>query len=59
MINSVIYSLLYGPIAVALGCCLLFTIQAARANKEAVVGVLREDRRRLDRRQPLPPVVRR
>jgi hypothetical protein len=39
MIDSVILSLIYGAIAVTLGCSLFFAIEAGRANEEVVVRV--------------------
>ena len=46
MVDSVVYSLIYGRIAVTLGCWLFFATKATRANKEAVVRTLSHDRRR-------------
>jgi hypothetical protein len=37
MVDAVVFSLIYGPIAVTLVCWLFFAIKAARTNKEAVV----------------------
>jgi hypothetical protein len=51
MIDSVIFSLIYGPVVVTLGCWLFFAIEAGRANKEAVVRIL-SDRQRLDQERP-------
>ena len=53
MLNSVIFSLIYGPIVVTLGCWMFFAIEASRAHKEAVVRILSR-RQRLDRRRPGP-----
>ena len=53
MLDSVIFSLIYGPVVVTLGCWLFFAIEASRANKEAVVRILSR-RQRLDRRRPGP-----
>jgi hypothetical protein len=53
MVDSVIFSLIYGPVVVTLGCWLFFAIEASRANKEAVVRILSR-RQRLDRRRPGP-----
>ena len=44
MIDSVICFLIYGPVAVTLGCSLFFAIEAGRANKEVVVRVLSQNR---------------
>ena len=44
MINSVIFSLIYGPVAVTLACWLFFTIEAGRAKKEVAVRVLSQKR---------------
>jgi hypothetical protein len=52
MINSVILSLIYGPIAVTLGCWLFFAIEAGRANEEAVVRVVSYNQRRFHRGRP-------
>ena len=52
MIDSVIFSLIYGPVAVTLACWLLFRIEAGRAKKDAVVCVLSEKHRRSYRRRP-------
>ena len=52
MIDSVIFSLIYGPVAVTLACWLFFTIEAGRAKKDVVVCVLSEKRRRFHRRRP-------
>jgi hypothetical protein len=40
MIEPVIFSLIYGPIAVTLGYWLFFAVEADRANKKAVVRIL-------------------
>jgi hypothetical protein len=53
MLDSVIFSLIYGPIVVTLGCWMFFAIEASRAHKEAVVRILSR-RQRLDRRRPGP-----
>jgi hypothetical protein len=37
MIDSVIFSLIYGPIAVTLGCWIFFAIEAGRADEVVVV----------------------
>ena len=52
MIDSVILSLIYGPIAVTLGCGLFLAIEAARANEEVVVRILSHKQRRFYRRCP-------
>ena len=52
MIDSIIFSLIYGPVAVTLACWLFFTIEAGRAKKHVVIGVLSEKRRRFHRRYP-------
>jgi hypothetical protein len=52
MIDSVIFSLIYGPVAVTLACWLFFTIEAGRAKKDAVVCVLSPKHRRFYRRRP-------
>jgi hypothetical protein len=52
MINSVILSLIYGPIAVTFGCWLFFAIEAGRANEEAVVRVVSHNQRRFHRGRP-------
>ena len=49
MINSVIFSLIYGPVAVTLACWLFFTIEAGRAKKEVVVRILSQKHRRFHR----------
>jgi hypothetical protein len=46
MVDSVIFSLIYGPVVVTLGCGLFFAIGTGRENKEAVVRIL-------SHRQPL------
>jgi hypothetical protein len=50
MVDSVIFSLIYGPVVVTLGCWLFFAIEAGRAKKEAVVRILSHNQR-LDRRR--------
>jgi hypothetical protein len=50
MIDSVIFSLIYGPVAVTLACWLFFTIEAGRAKKDAVVRILSQKHRRFDRK---------
>jgi hypothetical protein len=52
LIDSVIFSLIYGPVAVTLACWLFFTIETGRTKKDVVVRVLSEKRRRFDRRRP-------
>jgi hypothetical protein len=47
MVDFVVFSLIYGPIVVALGCGLFFATKATRANKEAVVLTVRHNPRRL------------
>lgn len=47
MVDFVIFSLIYGPVAVTLVCWLVFSIEARRENKRAVVRILGHDRRRL------------
>jgi hypothetical protein len=51
MVDSVIFSLIYGPVVVTLGCWVFFAIEAGRANKEAVVRIL-SHRQRLHPRRP-------
>ena len=51
MIYSV-FPLIYGPIAVTLGCWLFFAIEAGRANEEAVVRVVSRNQRRFHRGRP-------
>jgi hypothetical protein len=51
MTDSVIFSLIDGPVAVTLGCWLFFAIEAL-ANEELVVRVLNHKRRRFHRRRP-------
>jgi hypothetical protein len=46
MIDSVIFSLIYGPVAITLACWLFFTIEAGRAKKDVVVSILTQKRRR-------------
>jgi hypothetical protein len=50
MIDSVIFSLIYGPVAVTLACWLFFTIEAGRAKKDAFVRILSQKHRRFDRK---------
>jgi len=52
MIDSVIFSLIYGPVAVTLACWLFFTIEAGRAKKDAVVCILSQKHRGFYRRRP-------
>ena len=52
MIDSVIFSLIYGPVLVTLACWFIFTIEARRAKKDVVVCVLSQKRHRLHRRHP-------
>jgi hypothetical protein len=52
MIDSVIFSLIYGPIAVTLGCWLFFAIEAGRADEVVVVRVLSHKQRRFHRGCP-------
>ena len=52
MIDSVIFSLIYGPVAVTLACWFIFTIDAGRVKKDVVVCVLSQERRRFRRRRP-------
>ena len=52
MIDSVIFSLIYGPVAVTLACWFIFTIDAGRV-KDVVVCVLGQKRQlRFRRRRP-------
>lgn len=51
MTDSIIFSLIYGPVAVTLACGVFFTIEASRAKKDVVVGVLSEKRRRFYRKR--------
>jgi hypothetical protein len=46
MIDSVIFSLIYGPVAITLACWLFFTIEVGRAKKDVVVSILTQKRRR-------------
>jgi len=46
MVDSVIFSLIYGPVVVTLGCWLFFSIEAGRENKGAVVRILSQNQRR-------------
>ncbi len=57
MINSVIFSLIYGPVAVTVACWLFFTNESARTKKEVVVCIVSQKRRRSDRRAPRPLIV--
>lgn len=57
MIYSIIFSLIYGPIAVTLGCWLFFAIGAGRANEEAVVRVVSHHQRHIHRVAPRPIVL--
>ncbi|MGC9960224.1 hypothetical protein [Roseiarcus sp.] len=52
MIDSVIFSLIYGPVAVTLACWFIFTIDAGRVKKDVVVCVLSQERHRFRRRRP-------
>ncbi len=52
MIYPIIFSLIYGPIVVTLGCWLFFAIEAGRANEEAVVRVVSHHQRRFHRDRP-------
>ena len=52
MIDSVIFSLIYGPVLVTLACWFIFTIEARRAKKDVVVCVLSKKRHRLHRMRP-------
>ncbi len=47
MVYCLAFSLIYGPVAVTLGCWLYCAIGAGRARKEAVVLISSQDRRRL------------
>ena len=47
MVQTLVFSLVYGPVAVTLGCWFFCTIGAARARQEAVVLVSSQDQRRL------------
>ena len=51
MVQTLVFSLIYGPVAVTLGCWLFCAIGAARARKEVVVVILSQDRRRLHSRR--------
>jgi hypothetical protein len=52
MIDSVIFSLIYGPVAITLACWLFFTIEAGRAKKDVVVSILTQKRRRFHPGRP-------
>ena len=51
MVDFVVFSLIYGPIVVALGCGLFFATKATRANKEAVVLTVRHNPHAFSRRR--------
>ncbi len=44
MIDSVIFSLIYGPVVVTLACWLFFTIETGRAKKDVAVRILSQKR---------------
>lgn len=44
MINSVIFYLIYGPVAVTLACWLFFTIETGRAKKDVAVRIMSQKR---------------
>jgi hypothetical protein len=50
MIDTVIFSLIYGPVAVTLACWLLFAIAAGPTKKEVVVRILSHKERGLHQR---------
>jgi hypothetical protein len=52
MIDSVIFTLIYGPILVTLACWFIFTVEARRAKKDVVIYVLSQKRHRLHRGAP-------
>ena len=52
MVESVILLLIYGPIAVTLGCCLFFAVQAGLTRQAAVVRVLIDKRTALRATRP-------
>ena len=52
MIYPIIFSLIYGPIVVTLGCWLFFAIEAGRADEVVVVRVLSHKQRRFHRGCP-------
>jgi hypothetical protein len=50
MVQTLVFSLIYGPVAVTLGCWLFCAIGAARARQEAeIILILSRDRRRFVR----------
>jgi hypothetical protein len=50
MVQTLVFFLIYGPVAVSLGCWLFCAIGAARVRQEAIV--VSQDRRRLHSRRP-------
>ena len=57
MVQTLIFSLIYGPVAVTLGCWLFCAIGAARARQVAVILISSRDRRRLRSERPYRPVA--
>ena len=47
MVQTLVFSLIYGPVAVTLGCWLFCAIGAARARQAPVLLISSQDRRRL------------
>ena len=52
MVQTLVFSLIYGPVAVTLGCWLFCAIGAARARQEAAILISSQDRHRLHSRRP-------
>ena len=57
MVQTFVFSLIYGPVAVTLGCWLFSAIGAARARQVAVVLISSQDRRGLRSERPDCPVA--
>ena len=57
MVQTLIFSPIYGPVAVTLGCWLFSAIGAARARQEAIILISSQDRRRLRSERPYRPVA--